>query len=118
MKRVGIVRVGVLGGEDRSRYDHFIGSLELVIGKTSLREEPIKVEILDSDEEARTAARSGGLDALIFVSVSKLPLAKEIAKENRQLRVIVLAGRRPEGEVIILDKGWIGGEILKRVVLS
>ena len=128
-KRVLLVNEGSWGSVKREEYDTFINSLNRLLEKATeedyrsgeKRKRAESVAVAASTEEAVEEVKKNHVDVLIFNSRSMIPAAREIKRQYRRLKVIVLTGLIPDDEVILMDKGWIsslGGKVLEEIVFD
>jgi len=128
-KRVLFVNEGSWGSVKKEEYDILIGSLKRLLERATKKDyrsdeekkRAKSVAVAASTEEAMEEVKKNHVDVLIFNSRSMIPEAREIKRQHRRLKVIVLTGLIPDDEVVLMDKGWIsslGGEVLEEIVFD
>lgn len=64
------------------------------------------VEVVERGDLAGRLERYPRANIVVFPSRGAIDRAKEIALRYRDVKVVVLTGLLPEGEVLFVDKGW------------
>ena len=125
MKRVVFVNEGSWGEAQDSDYDVWVQTIKRVLEgeeNTSLKdgnkkEKVAKVDIVESLQDALSIVNRGQVDTLVFRTRAMLDKAREVKKNHKHLRVVVFTGLVPDDEVILLQKGWGGLDLVRDVCL-
>ena len=112
-KRVAIVDEGEWGDVRRARGDYADLNkrlkMALEAAETSSlsghKEKAAEVKIVQSVKEAGEWLQ--GYGAIIFTTRGMLGEAKKFAEQFSKIRVILLTGLIPEGEVVLFNKAWL-----------
>lgn len=117
--RVAIVNAGGRGDHDAiiGSYDDMIDMFVRALTRLPLRDglPAARVRVAKSTEDAILWVE--GCGTIIYVTSGMNREAKEVAAKHRHIRVILITGEIPEGEVVYLDKHWIDPEQIVRVAL-
>lgn len=113
-KQIVIINAGNRLALDAAKgsYDNYVESLKKVLDLTFKSDENNRfapVKVVKSIEEAKPL---NDVDALIFVTLGMRYQAEEIQKKFPHLKIIVMTGLLPKGEVIIMHKNWLTPETL------
>lgn len=65
-----------------------------------------EVEVVERDVLAEKLKTFPRANVVVFPSRGAIDDAKEVASKYHDVRVVVLTGLPPQGEVLFVDKGW------------
>lgn len=124
VRRVAIVNAGGWGelsakkGSYDSIAESFLELLSMATEKDWSGRERLAAEarVMTSSKEALEWLDGRG--TVIYLTRGMLHEARKAATEYPKLRIVLLTGDLPEGEVIIAGKQWVGGEVLLKMALE
>lgn len=109
MQKVVIVKEGEL---KKGSYDLWVTLLKRMMDGLA------EVEVAETFDDALVIMGKSEVDALIFISRSMIPRAREIKKERSRLKVVLFSGLIPDDEIILIDKAWgLSHEALRKIIL-
>lgn len=128
-ERIVIVRQSAWGGVKKETYDSQINLIKEALeeatekyyhqGKERERKRAKSVEVVDTIEEVWKKAKRDEMNILIFLSAGRASEARAIKEKYRHLKVLILTGLIPDGEIIWVSKRWASEmKILKTIVFD
>ncbi len=125
MRKVVIVNAGGWGdlSAEKGSYDNIARSFQDLLSRAkdkdwyTQQEKPAaEVRIVTNNEEALSWLDGRG--TVIYLTRGMLREAHKVAEQYPQIRVVLLTGELPEGEVIITGKHWVDSEVLLKMALK
>lgn len=124
-RKVLFVREGTWGvatQEDEDRYREMIERIVREIktgGSGADRDAPVAtVETVETAEDAVRRLEQGDVDVLVFNSRSHVSTARELKKRFPRVKMVVMTGLIPKDEVIIVNKAWIHGDVIRQLFID
>lgn len=121
MQKVAIVNAGEWGGlrQDHGAYHGLVETLKesLKEAKRSDGQFAAQVRVVPSTQDALFwVGTSGG--CIIYITRGMIREAKKVAAEYSDIRVVLLTGTLPEGEVVLVRKGRTPMAYIEDIVLG
>lgn len=85
--------------------------------KTKENHRAAMVDVVHYNELEQRLGTHPNPDIVVFPSRGAVVVARRLAAERPRLKIVVLTGKIPDGEVLFVDKGWDDSTI-RQVILG